>query len=38
MDSFIFRKHIALSMAKKGGATSLMTIYIFLTEKLIRVV
>ena len=33
MDSFFFRKHIALLMTKKGGATSIMAIYIFLTEK-----
>ena len=30
-----FRKHIALLMTKKGGATILMVVYIFLTEKLI---
>ena len=36
MDSFFFRKYIALFMTKKGGATSLMTIYNFLAEKLIR--
>ena len=35
MDSFFFRKHIALTMTKKGGATSLTAIYIFLTEKVI---
>ena len=28
MDSFFFRKHIALLMTKKGGATSLMAVYI----------
>ena len=32
------QKNIALLMAKKGGATSLMAVYIFLTEKLIRAV
>ena len=30
--------HIALLMTEKGGATSLMPVYIFLTEKLIRAV
>ena len=35
MGSFFFRKHITLLMMKKGGATSLMAIYIFLIEKLI---
>ena len=38
MDSFFFRKHIALLMAKKVVATSLMAIYIFFTEKLVRAV
>ena len=29
MYSFFFRKHIALLVMKKGGATSLMAVYIF---------
>ena len=33
MDSFFFGKHIVLLMTKKGGATSLMAIYIFLFGK-----
>ena len=36
MYSIFFRKHIALLKTEKGGVTSLMAIYIFLTEKLIR--
>ena len=34
MDSFFFRKHITLLMTRKSGVMSLMTIYIFLLEKL----
>ena len=38
MDSFFFRKHIALLMTKKDGAMGLMSINIFLTKKLVRAV